>query len=332
MSLTSTTMTRPVADRRVPADKSARTSAKKRSGSAKPVRAGEAVLGYVDAQLAQLRRLEPAVRGAEPDAVHQMRVAARRTRAVLQEFRPLFGGAAALEPVLTELRWLGQELAAARDVEVLRDLLIAELDEVPVESVLGPVRARVIGHYAPRLAQAESQVREILDSARYRRLLAELAALVASPPSAAEAGLAAREVLPGMVAHSQRRVRRRMRAARQASGLGGERDRALHEARKAAKRARYAAEAVAPVIGRRSNKSAKALKKLQSTLGEHHDSVIAADELRLLAIRVHAEGENAYTYGLLNARQAERAERLADRARREWRRADRHKRIAWMAA
>jgi CHAD domain-containing protein len=290
------------------------------------------VLGYVDAQLAQLRRLEPAVRDAEPDSVHRMRVAARRTRAVLQEFRPLFGDGAALEPVLAELRWLGRELAAARDVEVLRDLLIAQLDEVPVESVLGPVRARVTGHYAPRLAEAERGVREILDSARYRRLLAELADLVASPPLAVKAARDARDVLPKMVAHSQRRVRRRMLTARQAAGPGGERDRALHEARKAAKRARYAAEAVAPVIGRRPRKSAKALEKLQSTLGEHHDSVIAADELRLLAIRVHAEGENAYTYGLLNARQVERAERLADRARRQWRRADRRKRTAWMAA
>ena len=330
MSLTSTMLTRPVADTRVPTKKSVRKSRKKPK-TARPVGAGEAVLGYVDAQLAQLRRLEPAVRGAEPDSVHRMRVAARRTRAILQEFRPLFGGAEALEPVVAELRWLGHELAAARDVEVLRDLLIAELDEVPVESVLGPVRARVTGHYAPLLADAERRVREILDSARYRRLLAELAELVTSPPPGAQAALDAREVLPGMVAHSQRRVRRRMRTARQAVP-GAEHDHALHEARKAAKRARYAAEAVAPVIARRPDRSAKALKRLQATLGEHHDSVIAADELRLLAIRVHAEGESAYTYGLLNARQAERAERLAERARHEWRRADRRKRTAWMAA
>lgn len=287
------------------------------------------MLGYVGAQLEQLRRLEPAVRRAEPDSVHRMRVAARRARAALQAFRPLFG-AAVPEALVAELRWLGRELAGARDAEVLRDLLIAELDEVPAESVLGPVRARVDGHFAPRVAEAEREVRGVLDSARYRRLLDGLAGFVASPEPAAEAALDADEVLPRLVAHSQRRVGRRMRAARQANAVS-DRDRALHEARKAAKRARYAAEAVAPVLGRRPEKSADALKQLQSMLGDQHDSVIAADELRLLAIRSHAEGENGYTYGLLSARQQARAERMAAQAREQWRRADRRKCTAWMA-
>lgn len=300
------------------------------SKSAKSVAAGEAVLDYVGAQLTELRSLEAALRRAEPDSIHRMRVAARRARAALQEFRPLFEKAA-LVPLIGELRWLGRELSGARDVQVLRDLLIADLDDVPVELALGPVRARVTGYYAPRLAQAEREVRQLPESARYQRLLEQLTAFVVAAPFAAGATKPAAKVLPRLVARSQRRVRHRMHAAHQAIAPG-ERDRALHEARKAAKRTRYAAEAVAPVAGRRPKKSAKALKRLQSTLGDQHDSVLAADELRQLGIRAHAEGENGYTYGLLTARHQERAERLTARARREWRRADRRKRTKWMAA
>jgi CHAD domain-containing protein len=257
-----------------------------------------------------------------------MRGAARRTRAALQEFRKLFRGAQ-IEQLISELRWLGQELGAARDEEVLRDLLLEELDEVPVESVLGPVRARLAGHFAPRLAEAERRVLETLDSPRYLALLDELEEFVANPPSVADAEQRAAAVLPRLVLHSQGRVKRRMRAARRAPA-GERRDHALHDARKAAKRARYAAEAAALALGRQPRRSAKALKRLQSTLGDHHDAVIAAHALRTLALNVHAEGENPYTYGILSARQDERAERLADRAHRQWRRANRSKRTAWM--
>jgi CHAD domain-containing protein len=121
-----------------------------------------------------------------------------------------------------------------------------------------------------------------------------------------------------------------MRTARR-RGTDAERDSALHDARKAAKRARYAAEAASLALGKQARRSAKALKKVQSTLGDQHDAVIAADALRTLAIRAHADGENAYTYGLLRARQDERARRLAQRARRRWRRANRPKRTAWTA-
>jgi CHAD domain-containing protein len=294
----------------------------------KSITAGEVVLAYLRNQFEELLRRDLLVRRAEPDAIHRMRVAARRTRAALQEFRKLFRGAE-IEQLISELRWLGQELGAARDEEVLRDLLLEELDEVPVESVLGPVRARIVGHFAPRLAEAERRLHETLDSPRYLALLDELEAFVANPPAVADAERRAAAVLPRLVQRSQGRVKRRMRVARLAP-IGERRDHALHDARKAAKRARYAAEAASLALGRQPRKSAKALEKLQSTLGDHHDAVIAAHALRTLAITVHGEGENSYTYGLLRARQDERAERLAQRAHREWRRANRSKRTAWL--
>ncbi|WP_034263262.1 CYTH and CHAD domain-containing protein [Actinospica robiniae] len=293
--------------------------------------AADVVRAYLREQCEQLLRMDLLVRRSEADAIHRMRVAARRSRAALQEFGTLFGGLRT-QQLINELRWLGQELGAARDQEVLRDLFLRQLDEIPVESVLGPVRARIAGHFAPLVADAERRVGEVLNSPRYLDLLNDLEDFVAAPPSieadAEEAQRPAKRALPRMVRRSQRRVGRRMRAATQS--LPGERDSALHSARKAAKRARYAAEAASLALGKKPRKSAKALKKLQSSLGRHQDAAIASDVLRTVALRAHAEGENAYTYGLLHERLAAHRDRSAEHARHDWLRANRRKRTAWM--
>jgi CHAD domain-containing protein len=255
--------------------------------------------------------------------------AAGRRRAALREFRELFGDGRT-EHLSAELRWLGQELGGARDQEVLPELFHQHLDEIPVESVLGPVRARITGHFAPALAEAQGRVREVLDSPRYAQMLEEFESFLRNAPSTEDAERPAKDVLPRIVRRSQRRVERRMRAAYDAAPP--ERDRALHEARKAAKRARYAAETGALVLGKQPRKSAKALQKVQSSLGEHQDTVVARQALRTLALRAYAKGENAYTYGLLHGRLAARGEQVARRARRDWRRANRRKRTAWMSA
>ena len=65
-----------------------------------------------------------------------------------------------------------------------------------------------------------------------------------------------------------------MRRARRASP-GQPTDGALHEARKAAKRARYASEAMATAIGKKASRFAKQLKRVQPVLGGHQDAVIA---------------------------------------------------------
>jgi CHAD domain-containing protein len=290
--------------------------------------AGEAVLAYLSGQFEKLLYWDLLVRRDEPDAIHRMRVAARRMRAALQEFQQLFDGTQA-QSVIGELRWLGRELGSARDEEVLCDLLVTQLGEVPVECSLGPVQARVAGHFAPRMAAADTKLRTALASERYLQLLDSLEAFVDAPPLVAAAERRASTVLPHLIRRSQRRVNRRMRTALDMAD-GSERDRALHGARKAAKRARYAAEAASAVVGKPARKSAKALKKVQSSLGDQHDAVIAADALRGLAIRAHAVGESSFTYGLLYERQERRAACLTARAEDEWERAARGKRTRWM--
>ncbi len=57
-------------------------------------------------------------------------------------------------------------------------------------------------------------------------------------------------------------------------------DEALHHVRIKAKRCRYAAEAVAPAVGKRARAFAKAIADVQDVLGDHQDAVVAEQWLR----------------------------------------------------
>jgi CHAD domain-containing protein len=120
-----------------------------------------------------------------------------------------------------------------------------------------------------------------------------------------------------------------MRRARR-EPTGRDREIALHETRKAAKRARYAAETVRPVFGSSARRFGRQQKRLQSVLGDHQDAVITRGCLRDLAVRAHLAEENAFAYGVLYEREDTEAGRLQDQARRVWKKASRRRYRRWM--
>ena len=285
--------------------------------------AGDVVLAYIGAQAGRLRALDPLVRGNAPDSVHQMRVAARRLRSTLQAY-PSILPTSATRHLRAELKWLGEVLGEARDDEVLSAYLLTRLASLPAEQVLGPAQARVRAHFAPREASAREALLEALNSARYYTLAAELDRLLADPPVTAAAAERADKVLPRAIGRAYRRTRRRMhQAQRIAPGAG--RDAALHETRKAAKRARYAAEAAQPALGKKTRRFARRMKAVQSALGDHHDAVEARAAAREIGVRAHLAGENAFTFGLLSERAAHDAAGYEARALRAWKHAKRRK-------
>ncbi|WP_344337228.1 CHAD domain-containing protein, partial [Kitasatospora putterlickiae] len=75
--------------------------------------------------------------------------------------------------------------------------------------------------------------------------------------------------LARVAAREQRRTAERVRVA---LADGAERDVALHEARKAAKRARYAGETAVPVAGAAAERYVERMKAVQEALGEHQDA------------------------------------------------------------
>ena len=52
------------------------------------------------------------------------------------------------------------------------------------------------------------------------------------------------------------------------------------------------------------------MKKVQSVLGDHQDTVLARQAARDLGIGAHLAGENAFTYGLLYERELHQAQQL----------------------
>jgi CHAD domain-containing protein len=104
----------------------------------------------------------------------------------------------------------------------------------------------------------------------------------------------------------------------------------LHRARKAYKRARYAAEALAPLAPRPGRRLGKRLAALQDTLGTHQDAIVTCALLREHGMLAFGEGENAFTYGLLHARQHKAGEQVLDELRRLRRRAGKRGIRRWL--
>ncbi|HET9654568.1 MAG TPA: CYTH and CHAD domain-containing protein [Kineosporiaceae bacterium] len=263
--------------------------------------AGDVVLGHLRALRDELLACDPLVRLDAPDAVHRMRVATRRMRSALASFRPLFTPDSAVA-LREELAWLAAVLGAARDAEVLRDLLGAQVEALPADLRHGPVAERIATQLEQAYHTAHEEAVAELDGARYLTLLVAVDAFVADPPFARPARRPADRELPALLARTVRRVTRELAAARAEPGLP-ERELRSHEVRKAAKRARYTAEALSPLFGSPSRDVARRMRQVQETLGSHQDSLLARDWLLAAASRAQAAGEPTFTYGFLHARQ-----------------------------
>lgn len=289
--------------------------------------AGTVVRAYLYRQVERLLATDPLVRADRPDAVHRMRVTARRLRGALRTFAPIVGRDRA-RGVAGELKWLAYVLAPVRDLEVLEDRLRDHVRRTPPELVLGPVAARLTRRFGPERADAHRRLLAELESPRYFALLDALDALTASAPPTGEARRPARRTLRPLIRREHRRVARRM--ARAGDAAPDNRDAAHHAARKAARRARYAAEVAVPVYGRDARKYAKRMHDVQDVLGDRQDSVVTRERLRELAVQADAARENAFTYGLFHRSEASRAADADAGLPRAWRRATKKKRRAWL--
>jgi len=289
---------------------------------------GEVVLAYLGAQATALQSLIQPTRRNEPDSVHRMRVAARRLRSTLQSF-PMLLPKQATRSLRDDLKWIGEVLGDLRDEEVLSARFERELASAPAELVMGPARARVRAHFAPREAAAHGAALTALESPRFSDFLNDLRRLLEDPPFSNLAVAPAREVLPAAVGRAYRRARRRMRHAKTLHP-GAARDAALHETRKAAKRTRYAAEAATPACGKDARRFGRRMKSVQSALGDHHDAVRASAAAREIGVRASLAGENAFSFGMLLERADHDAADSRAKAGKAWKRATRPKSLKWL--
>ncbi|MET9804546.1 CYTH and CHAD domain-containing protein [Streptomyces sp. NPDC006368] len=278
--------------------------------------AGGRVLAHLREQADALLTYDAAVRRDLPDSVHKMRVATRRMRSAFRTYKRVLDPAAT-EPVAEELKWLAGELGVDRDQEVLTERLTSRVDALPGTLLLGPVRGRLQAWAGAGRAGSRGRTLAVLDSDRYLALLNALDALLADPPLRPAARKDASAVLLKAVVKDYDRLATRVEHAL-ALPAGPDRDVALHQARKAAKRARYAAETARPALGKPAKRVTKRVKAVQEILGEHQDSVVARETLRNLAIKAHAAGETAFTWGLLYGQEEADAARSERELPRVW--------------
>ncbi|TXR57324.1 CYTH and CHAD domain-containing protein [Quadrisphaera setariae] len=239
--------------------------------------AADLVRAYTAEQVRALRRHDLGVRRGEDDAVHQMRVAARRLRSGLRVFRPLLDQAWA-DDLRSELAWLAGELGAARDGEVLAERLAVALDALPADVDATDAARLLQALLAEQHRDGEAVALAALSSDRYTALLDRLVAAAAAPPTTEAAEGECREVLPPLVRKAWKKLAREVAALRMAGD-----DDSWHDARKTAKRVRYAAEAVTPALGKPAKRFAKQVERVTELLGQHQDAAVAADVLAHLA-------------------------------------------------
>jgi CHAD domain-containing protein len=258
---------------------------------------GETLAAALQEQYERLLAHDPGTRlGDDPEDLHQMRVATRRTRAFLRTTRPLLDPewAASLR---RELRWLGTALGAARDLDVLVERLRADV------ATLGERRARAEGLLAGlerERSEAYQAAAAALSDERYLALLDRLEAS-GEPPLVGAPDV----TLAELWWEEFRRARRAF------SSLGqGSSDAELHAARIRTKRARYAAELASHELGDAGERFLQSARKLQDVLGGHQDAVVAAQRVARWA----EEGGDPEIAEALLTRERERR----NQSRSEW--------------
>jgi CHAD domain-containing protein len=285
-------------------------------------RAGQAISAALARSVAHLLRHDAVVRiDTDPEGVHQARVATRRLRSDLRTFREL------LDPVWTdslreELRWLGNALGEARDTDVLLSRLRGRV--AGIAATEAPGAAEAVETLERRDKEIHAALLVVLRSERYVTLLDRLVAAANAPVLLPAADGPAAEQLSPLVRRPWKKLRQAVRAAGDEPS-----DEALHEIRIRAKRARYAAEAVAPVRGAAARRFASAAAKLQEVLGEHHDAIVAENWLRGWAFEDRSP-DGAFAAGILAG--IERAAAIEARAGwwKAWRRLDKRRLRDWM--
>ncbi len=231
-------------------------------------------------QFGRIEWHEPGSRlGIDPESVHDMRVASRRARMALEVF-PEAVPEESRARFAEELRFVGRALGRVRDLDVALER-VAAMESEAGEEEQAALRVFDQGLRIRRERRRVALI-EALDSERYAGLLALMREWIdAGPPAPSTVqagGIPAFYAAPRIVGEAGRT----MEAAYEVAERTLEPE-AVHALRLAAKRARYACEFFAPVLGPQASARAKRISKLQDVLGFHQDAVMLLARLRKYA-------------------------------------------------
>jgi inorganic triphosphatase YgiF len=243
-----------------------------------------AVLGNC---LDHIQRNEVAVvEGHDPETLHQMRVGVRRLRSALK----LFAAVAPCPPALQEdINWLGMELGAARDWDVLLSSTLARVEAAQME----------LQTLALQTAQAKRrQAAQALLSPRYTRLMLAMGSWM----------LQTAPLLQGSAVQFSRKSMQHLHKSliKRANRMSHDDAASAHRTRIAAKRARYALEFFHSLYRSKGTHAyLKTLAAVQEELGQHNDLAVAVRLLQELAHQhPQAAGAIQFARGYLLAQQS----------------------------
>jgi CHAD domain-containing protein len=286
------------------------------SSPSKDEPAVEHLRAYLRAQLTAIERHDPAVRvGSDPEDLHKLRVAIRRSRAALREARSLLGEERGRE-LRDELKWLGRQLGPARDFDVLIARLRIEVAELDGPDAIPA--GKIVTQLEQEREAAQADVLAALDSTRYAELLAMLEETVSAPP------VATSDVSLKRVA---RREFRRLERQVDALGLAPSND-ALHRARIQAKRLRYATELSSQLLGMDGDGVVSAAKAFQDVVGAHQDAVVAEERIRTALRRARGVGSGVAAGRLIERERARRADARSELPK-AWKRLRKRAQAVW---
>jgi CHAD domain-containing protein len=223
---------------------------------------------------------EPGTRlGEDPEELHDMRVAARRMRAILGVFRPVlplrFGG------LRDEVKWISGVLGEVRDQDVRLEWLTTVQAQATWEEAV-PVGPLIQVALDARTG-ARSRMLDALAGDRYKTLVATMgAALRAGEVTGPDARTPVTAFAARKVRKRYRRFEDLARELREDSPVA-----AYHAARIAGKRLRYSLECFEAVLPTRARSLIRATKRAQEDLGEHQDCSVT---VRWLLDTANAKG------------------------------------------
>ena len=245
---------------------------------------------------------------------------ARRLRSDLATFASVLDDGRTGE-LRTELAWWGGVLGRVRDADVLLGRLWASSADLDADDrgLAATVLTRLEHERSAELGGLLSEMR----TDRYVELLEHVAQTAAHPPMGRGSAESAAEVLPSIVRPRWVRLRRAVGRVE-----ADPTDADLHVVRILAKKARYAVEALGPVVGEPAVALGAALARLQDELGELNDTAVSLSWLRACTPSVsHAQ---AVVVGQLIAAERRRAEEIRHDWRSAWQACDHKSLVRWL--
>jgi inorganic triphosphatase YgiF len=273
----------------------------------------QALLAILGNCLDHVQRNEAAViAGDNTESLHQMRVGVRRLRSALK----LFDAVAPCPPsLMEEIAWLGTQLGAARDWDVLLESTLPRVIGSAAGAEAGNGWMELQSQVLETVRAQRSQAAQALLSQRYTRTLLTLGvwmqqvAMDDTAAAGADDGNPLSQPASSYALHVLQRLHKKM--VQRADKASDTDPRTVHRLRIAGKRARYAMEFFKSLYRKGgARRYLDAMSGLQDQLGAHNDLVVA-DRLLLELQQRHAGSAAALAYvrGYL---QAQREREVAD--------------------